>query len=790
MLWLEREIEVPQETEGKSIRLFLERINVASELYIDGEKIGRQILGLSTPHIYVLTDILTPGRHTIAIRLDNRNLIHADTMASGYSVDTQGYWLGIVGRMELQWETRYPIKNVQIYTTEQGISLRSVLMSDILSPLDRGEGEIVLQVTTPDGEELAEKYEKRTLYQTRQVEYFSYDIPNPVYWDEFTPALYNLYMEYRYKGNVSKKNITFGLRNICVKEKQFCLNDRLISLRGTTDCAIFPLTGYPATDKTDWMKKMQTVKEYGLNHVRFHAWCPPEAAFAAADEVGIYLQVEMPLWLNKDVCDLEAGDDSIHRIFFTEEARRISDTYGNHPSFLFFSNGNENMGDMELLEDILTMTKAYDNRRLYTISSNFDHSMLPGEDYLCAYEAGGRYVRMQHLQEEAAKSTTLHFREAVENITVPIVSFEIGQYCSFPDVDVIEKYTGNMLPVNFDVIRRKMMEKGVYHRLEEYLKASGDLVVKLYKEEIECALRTCGFGGFQLLSLNDYTGQDTAIVGILDAFWESKGFVTPEEFRQFCSPVVPLFLGKRIFNNTECLTGEVRLYDFGKERVENPVFEVIVYAGDEVFAKRIATEDDNRIEISLEKITTATELRLEVLLGEYKNTYRIFVGIEAEQKKEVSLSICKTIEEMEEAIAEGKNTLVDGSVFKDTLDCGFVPVFWSPAFFPSTVPCGGMIEAEHPVFRYFPTDKYVDYQWKELLDAARLVDISKFTEEVHPLVEMVPNFMDMTPASPLFELQRGKSKLLICGFDLERGDAMTKQLRYSIAKYMQSEEFC
>ena len=133
-----------------------------------------------------------------------------------------------------------------------------------------------------------------------------------------------------------ERTVTFGMRRIAREGRKFLLNGKQISLRGTTDCAIHPITGYPPMDLETWRNKMRIVKEYGMNHVRFHAWCPPECAFQAADEAGVYLSVEMPFWLNKDVCPLEAGDDPIHRPYFTQEAITISKTYGNHPSFLLF----------------------------------------------------------------------------------------------------------------------------------------------------------------------------------------------------------------------------------------------------------------------------------------------------------------------------------------------------------------------------------------------------------------------------------------------------------------------
>lgn len=784
-LWLQREIVVPEEFAKKHIRLFLERVNIASELWIDGEKIGRQIIELSAPHIYNLTGKLTGGKHILTLRIDNRNLLNIDTMASGYSVDTQGYWNGIIGRIELQCEDIFHIENIQIYPDNKGINVKVTETSDVYSPFVHKDAFIEISAVTPNGDTLKKKLFKIKLYNSKQVDYFRYDIEDINFWNEFNPALYTLIVRYCGEGFSNEKTVKFGMRSIKTENKQILLNNMPIALRGTIDCAIYPLTGYPPTDIEVWRKNFNIIKSYGLNHVRFHAWCPPEAAFCAADELGLYISVEMPMWLNRDVCALELGEDSAHRVYFTQEAITISKTYGNHPSFIMFSNGNENMGDFELLDDITTQIKAYDNRRIYTLTTNFDHPVLPCEDYLCAYEAGGHKVRIQDIQDIAAESTSLDYSKAVNDVSVPIVSFEIGQYCVYPDVRNIEKYTGNILPTNFDAIKKEMIKKNVYHKLDDYVKASGDLAVKLYKEDIEAALRTKDFGGFELLSLCDYTGQSTATVGILDVFFDSKGIIKPDGFRRFCNSVVPLFKAKRIFKNTETLEAELDLYDYGHEKIKNPVFDLKIYNGNEIFYQTQTTE--RKISVSLGNIEKSSQLKAELSVGDYTNSWNIYVF--ADSKINTDVRIVKTAEELKGIIDNGGRAIVTADCIENPIDGSFIPVFWSPVHFPSQKPCGAIINDIHPIFENFPTEKYPDYQWKTLLDSSKSVDISSFGDDFKPIVETVPNFVDNTPLSALFEAKIGNADILFCGFDLDKEDIATKQLKACVYSYICSESF-
>lgn len=783
-LWLQRKIEIPQEYDGKCVRLFLERVNIASELWLDGEKIDRQIIELSAPHIYNLTRQLTAGVHTLTLRIDNRNLLNFGDMASGYSIDTQGYWNGAVGRIELQFEEMFHMENLQVYPKEHGIRVQITFAGDIWSPGHRYPAKAELYVTSPGGRRLETKSFERVMFNSRQVEYFDYEIDDIEPWNEFTPKLYTLTATAASKDNSDEKSVRFGMRNIKTEGKKILLNGRQISLRGTIDCAQYPITGYPPFDIDIWRKNFRAIKDHGLNHVRFHAWCPPECAFEAADEMGLYLSVEMPLWINKDISPIEYGDDPIHDQYYHNEARIISKTYGNHPSFIMFSNGNEVLGNFELLSDITIQMKAYDTRRIYTVTSNFDHPVMPCEDYFCAMEAYGNHVRIQHLHDEVAEHTCVDYAKAVDELPVPVISFEVGQYCSYPDVDICEKYTGNMLPVNFDAIRKHMMARGIYPRLKEYIAASGDLAAKLYKEDIEAALRTKDFGGFQLLSLIDYTGQSTATVGILDVFYESKGIIPPERFRQFCNSVVPLFKARRIYKNTENLNAELDLYDYGAVKISGPEFKLTIYDGEDIFYEEATTE--RSVSVPLGKITKASMLTVVLSVEEYSNSWRIYVYPEKNECQPAK--IISAMAELDEMIQNGGSGIVTADILNNPMKGSFVPVFWSPVHFPTTAPSGEIIENTHPIFDDFPTERYPDYQWKTLLDNSRNADISTL-KGLKPIVEVVPNFVDSRPGSPLFEVRVGNAKLLFCGFDLTKTDLPTVQLKSCIYSYVNSNRF-
>lgn len=787
-LTLTKTVDIPQDFEGKQITLFIERVNMLSELYIDSTPVERPITELSVPHIYHLPPSAKPGKHVFTLTLDNSNILNIDGMASGYSEDTQSIWIGAAGRIELRCEERTRMSNIQVFPHEKSISLRITANSLCRKPKDKIQAKIRLSLMTPGGKMLPEKEYTSTLFNRKQIVHLEYAIDEDIeYWSEFNPVLYTLCAVMECDGVTDKQQIRFGMREISVIDKQLCLNNKPLFLRGTLDCGIYPLTGYPPTDKKTWDKTMNTVKEYGLNHIRFHAWCPPEAAFEAADEAGVYLSVEMPLWLNHDVCGLETGDDPIHRSYYMQEALNISNTYGNHPSFIMFSNGNELMGDFEMLEEITAMIRSYDNRRLYTLTSNFDHAIAPCEDYLCAFEASGKRVRIQVFHDIVSEHTCLSYDEAVKDTPVPVISFEVGQYCVYPNVDSAKDYTGNLLPVNFNVIKRDMEKKGLYKKLHRYIKASGMIAALLYKEDIEAAERTHKMGGFELLGLTDYTGQCTATVGLLDVFWNSKGLISPEEFRSFCSPVVPLMKAKRIFLNSEKLRADFDLYDFGETPKNDIVYTLRLERNGEILKE--ASTSERHMEIDLDFIDTPSMIRASLSACGHTNSWNIFVYPEKQQKYNVT--VLNGTEGLDNYIENGGNVIVHADMdnLKKPVQGLFKPVFWSPAYFVSDRACGLWCDNTHPIFEAFPTEDYADFQWKHPIDNSVSTDISELPEDFEVLLEPVPNFFSNVPRSPLFEAKIGKANVLFCGFNLNVDNKAINALKYSIEKYVSSDKF-
>lgn len=784
-LFIEKEIELEADYTNSYAELFMERVNVCSALWIDGKKIGRDKIELSAPHRYDISQHLTKGRHLFRIKLDNRNLLNIHEMASGYSIDTQDYWLGIIGKFELRILPKLHISYAQIFTDANTLSIKLCINSHCTGFKEICDFKIRMNVITPDDIRLHTEEYNCSVRNRREMITLIYRIEGDIQeWDEFHPDLYTLHAELIYNNSTEAYDESFGIRKIETQGKHIFINDRRIFLRGTTDAATFPLTGYPPVDVDYWLKHFGTVKQYGLNHIRCHAWCPPDAAFTAADRLGIYLAVEMPLWLNYDVCPLDTGYDDIHKYYFTNEAFEISKNYGNHPSFIMFSNGNELLGDHEMLEYITTQIKAVDNRRLYTLTSNFPHFIKPCEDYYCAVEAAGKRLRLQVFYDETAESTFLTYDEAINNTDIPVVSFEVGQYCMYPDTDVIDKYTGNMLPVNFEAVKDEMLRKGVYKKRDRYITASGKFSALMYKEEIEAAMRTKDMAGFQLLGLWDYSGQCTSTVGLLDVFGDNKGIVSSDEFKSFCNDVVPLIKMKRLYNIGDTFHAEATLYDFGEVKQSNKNFILEMYSDNKLL---YSAQSSGVFNFKLDFISDASVVKVLLRYGEYYNSWNIFVFDNKHRTNDVK--VYTDISGIDFSKHEKAIILGTTENLKNPIAGDFRPTFWSPMFFKSDRTSGLWCDFKHPVFNSFPTEEYIDFQWKKPIDNCVSVELSNLPGDFEVLLEPIPNFGNNLQRSSLFETRVGNMDILFCGFDVNAEDIASIALKQSIYEYAASEEF-
>ncbi|MDR1224413.1 MAG: beta-galactosidase, partial [Tannerella sp.] len=568
------------------------------------------------------------------------------------------------------------------------------------------------------------------------------------------------------------------------------------------------LTGYPSMEAEYWQKIYRRCKEFGLNHVRFHSWCPPEVAFEIADREGIYLQVECGVWAN---LGSSIGDGNPPDKWLYAESERIVKEYCNHPSFCMFLHGNEPGGKnhVEFLSRFVDYWKARDPRRVYTSGAGWPY--IPNADYWSTHAP--RTHAHANVLNDLPPQTAYDWREVIREKTMPVVSHEIGQWCVYPNFEEIPKYTGVLKAKNFEIFRDFLAARHLGDLSGKFLYASGRLQTLCYKAEIEAALRTPGFAGFQLLDLHDFPGQGTALVGVLDPFWDTKGYVDGAEYSRFCNATVPLArMEKLVWTNAETFSATVEVSHFAAKPLPGAVieWELTDDATKNLFVRGTVTKDlpvDNCIEISrieyaLSTVTNPSRLTLTVRIAgtEYANDWHVWVYPETVPSPADRPYFTTRFDDAIARAQAGASVLfcppVDALNTEKTgkITVGFTPVFWNTSWFPGQKPntLGLYCDPSHPALAAFPNDGYSDFQWWDLMKNCAPLLMDDLPPSFRPVVYIIDDWFKPHRLGLLYEAKIGKGKLMVCGADLTRDPdkrPAARQFRRSLEQYMSSDKF-
>ncbi|HEX3728903.1 MAG TPA: hypothetical protein VHV47_03805, partial [Opitutaceae bacterium] len=800
--WYQRDVDVPASWRGTRVSLYLEHPHWETIVWWDDQRFAPDA-SLSAPH---LTDLglIAPGRHRLTIRVDNRRIL-ADNANSGHMDDAHSVsdalgaaWNGIVGRIELQPTTPVWIEDAEVYPD---VGRRSALLRVTIG---NAGGPAGAGTVAAGGVSAPAHWGARGGYAELEVPLG----PDAQTWDEFHPVLQHLTLTLTGGGADDARTLTFGLREIGRRDRDLRLNGQPLNLRLTHFGGDFPLTGYPPTDVASWKRIIAVCKAYGLNGMRFHSWCPPEAAFTAADELGFYLQPECGMWA-------PFNPGSVYSKFLEEETPRILRAFGNHPSFILLSPSNEPAGRYPLVTPAWAAEwYAKDDRRLYAAGTGWrDPSQVFG---------GPQYAAIVRFNNGNLRGPGGWFggdyRQAVETAHIPILAHEVGQWCAYPDFDVIREFTGYLRPGNYDIFKYLAAQEGVLAQDHAFAYASGRFQVQCYKEEIEANLRTPGLAGIQLLDLHDYLGQGTALIGVTDAFWKPKSYVSGDEFRRFAGPTVPLArLARRTFTSAKTLTADVELYHFADAPIPRarPYWKV-VNSRDETVAKgawpvRAVPIGKNiplgRVAVDLSRLAAPEAYRLIVGLRDMpvENDWNFWVyPAAADAPAPPSVLVTRDWAAATARLAAGGRVVfTPGPGALDPARCPplkNVPVFWNiqmtvrPPRNPTPrfdAMLGLLCDPRSPALAEFPTTAACDWQWTPVIDNVRSINLEGAPPELVPIVAAIDDWNRNWRLGVIFECRIGTGRLLVSAVDLDRADPgiETRQLRRSLLDYAASDRF-
>lgn len=766
---------------GEQTMLTLERTR-KSTVYLDGRPIGHQE-SLCTPHRYFLPPVHA-GEHTLVIRVDNTDY----PTRGGHltSPDTQSNWNGITGEISL--------------TVAHTLLTDLTVCPDLRRGCLRVHGHIIGAPDGVAGIVLPGQMEHLLPYRRGVLDGECPLKGNEAFWDEAHPEIHTISIDL--DGDVYET--TFGLRDVRTLGRRLLINGRETFLRGKVDNLLYPKTGYTPTDVASWMTILGIAKEYGINHYRYHTACPPDAAFTAADLLGVYMAPELPFW-GTVAEEGEEGYDERERDFLFQEGFRILREYGHHPSFLWLSLGNELWGSKDVLNRMMRAYREADDTKLYSSGANnyqFVPDVLDEENVFVGVRLGrerlirGSYAMcdapqgiVQMTAPESASNydasivpetlgqsgeagkVQIQYGTGVKEVDaqsadalipdVPVISHEVGQYVFYPDFSEISRYTGPLKPRNIEAMRENLERAGLYGEHEAFFRQTGHLAVDCYKREIETLLRSREVSGFQLLDLQDYTGQGTALVGVLNAMMENKGLISAEEWREFCAGTVVLgefasFTGMM----GEDIRFDVQISECDPEKQHTCIRCTLMDGERELYACDVTPgarqgrlTDAVSVTFPAECYRDAMQERITgltvvlTLADGTRNHYPIWLippvdiritreGIEKDGRMVAFVSA--------EEKADGAAIVVPSA--EGQLPAEYCTDFWCYPMFRSIsesmgkpVPVGTMglsIDTASPLLKRFAQEDYTTPVWYAILQTAH---VQRLPADIHPAVQMIDN---------------------------------------------------
>ena len=803
-----REINIPESFRGKKLFLMMERTK-PSTVWVDGDSIG-SYGHLYAPHRYELP-ALAVGKHQLKIRIDNSPAsVPKEIQGSHAWTDaTQTNWNGILGEFYIEAVPVSYIRSVQVYPE---VDKKQAL---VIVEVDAGkDGKAILDVdgyawNTSETHTLSPQQLAVRLKKGRnRIELPVNMGDKPLLWSEFHPALYKLNITLCAGKNRDSRMVDFGMRKFEVEGTQFVINGYKTFLRGKHDACVFPLTGYGPMDVASWQRVFRIAKQYGINHYRCHSFTPPRAALEAADIEGIYYQIELPLW------GYIKRENTVLNDFLKREGDMLLEHFGNHPSFMMLGLGNELDAEIDVVREWLDDFRNQDNRHLYCFGSNNNlgwKGPQDGEDFFVTCRVGGgdgytTHVRTSFAYVDAEKGGIL-------NNTRPATDKDYSGAIA-PDYGQIEKYTGVLHPYNLEIFRDRLKENHLSSQAKTFHQVTGHFSIECYKADMEYAFRTPGFGGFQLLDLQDYPGQGSALVGILDAFMDSKGIVSPETFYGFCAPLVPLALMKdHCWLNTQLLHIDVALSNYVEGDWNEPVRWSLVsdngvWKRDGVLMASIPQGKVGKagsIDLSLSGLKEAQRLTLTLTTGKYRNYYHLWVYPDETAESEGSVHVASFLnDDLRKRLESGASVLLipdHDSIVAQSVGGMFTPDYWNYSMFKTISENAGkevspgtlsiLTDPGHPLLKYFPTECHSDWQWWSITRNSRPMILNATRGEYRPLIQVVDNIERNHKLGLVFEFAVGKGKLLVCMIDLQAiaGTPEGNQFRTSLLRYMKSDAF-
>lgn len=325
------EFEVPEKFRGQQVNLVFEASMTDTEVKVNGRKVGSKHQGAFYRFSYNVTDFLKYGKKnllevTVSKESENASVNLAERRAD--------YWNfgGIFRPVFLEVKPAVNLRHIAIDAQMDG-SFRANCYTNISN-----DGMSVrAQISDSKGKKLAET----TVPVKAGGDWTSIrlNVSNPALWTAETPNLYKAHFSLLDKNGkvLHNETETFGFRTIEVRESDgLYVNGVRINVRGVNRHSFRPESGRTLS-KAKNIEDVLLMKDMNMNSVRLSHYPADPEFLEACDSLGLYVMDELGGWHGK--YDTPTGVRLIEGMIERDV---------NHPSIIWWSNGNEKGWNTEL----------------------------------------------------------------------------------------------------------------------------------------------------------------------------------------------------------------------------------------------------------------------------------------------------------------------------------------------------------------------------------------------------------------------------------------------------------
>jgi hypothetical protein len=536
-----RPVRVPEAWAGRRVFIRFDAVSYHAEVAVDGQAVGAH-QGMWTPFELDLTDHLTPGRkHEITLTAfkPGERFPLRETLA-GFLPDVCTTFGGIWQPARLIAHAGPTFSDIRLAADADtgALQLRAQL-NPIAGPARALSA--VLEVLDPEGGRVATAREALPALDAPRALDFALVVPEFQRWAPGSPALYTAEIRAEHSGHpVAVTRRRFGFRRLSSQGEQLLFNGAPVCLRGLLHWGWYPDLLCPMPNAETVREEFRRAREMGFNLIKLCLFVPSPIYFEVADEEGMFLWLELPMWLPLVTPGLRAQAP----LEYADILARVH----HHPSVVVYSLGCE----LNRTVDAELLARLNDIARSFIVGAQLCDNSGSGECY------GG-------LRADFADFSDYHFYCDLQYFDPLVDQFRrewrpprpwiFGEFCDSDDYREPEELAaahGSQPPwwFGFDNPILGPLREAQRHQIErvtaldwtqqELKRVSRQESLVVRKSIVEKVRRRAGMGGYAITGFRD---TPIATSGVFDDLGRAK--FPPEEFRAFTADTVLILDGGR-----------------------------------------------------------------------------------------------------------------------------------------------------------------------------------------------------------------------------------------------------